>query len=117
MGQGNGEPIGFKGLLNPQHKVALNGPNVGGHVQTRARHQHPVDLVKTVFQIVNREHDQNVNPISTEEINEGWQRKFRPWRFENREQKDTQRQCADHPRQVDTLHLQPPRPEGRGCAS
>ena len=66
--------------------------------------QNAVDLIQPIFQIVDGEHDQNVNPISTEKINERWQGKPRPRWFEHRQEDDTEGQGRNHPCQVDTLH-------------
>ena len=104
MRQRRRQPIGLKGLLNPQHQVALDGPNVRRHVQAGARHQQAVHLIEHVLGIVNGEDDENVDPIPSEKINEGGKGQLRPGRFEHGKQDDAQGQGADHPGQVDTLH-------------
>ena len=104
MRQRGGQPVRFKRLLNPKGQVAFDGPNVRGHVKAGARHQQPVRLIEHILGVVDGKHDENVDPVASEEINKGWERQFRPGRFEHREEKDAQGQGADHPCQVDALH-------------
>ena len=107
MRQRAGEPSRLKGLLHPEHEVSFNGPYVGRHVKTGAGHEHSVNLIQSILEVVNREHDQNVNPVPAEKINERRKRKPRPRWLEHRQKNDAKRQRRDHPSQIDALHFNP----------
>ena len=72
MREGGGKPIRLEGLLNPQHQIPFNGPNVRRHVESSACHQQTVNLVKGVFCVIDGKDDQNVNPITSKKVNKRW---------------------------------------------
>ena len=69
MGQGRGQPIRLKRLLNPQHQVSFNRPNVRRHVKAGTGHEQTIDLVKAVLGVVDGEDDEDVNPVASEKVN------------------------------------------------
>ena len=104
MRQEHIKPRRSERILEQDNQVALNGVDVRRHVKSCSSHQHSIDLVKPIFGIVDDQCNQQVQPITPNEINESTQRKLGPWWLEIRHQEDTYGQCRDEPSEIDAIH-------------
>ena len=98
------EPFCSKRILEKNHQIALDGIDVRRHIEPSSSHQNPIDLIKPIFGVVDDKRNQQVQPITSNEINESTQRKFGPWRLKIRHKEDSNGQCRDEPSEVDAIH-------------
>ena len=90
-----------KSLLDPQHYVALDGVDIGSHVQLGVGHEDSVHAIQQVLPQIYREDDNHMRPVAPEHVDKTLKAEFRVLRLEQRHHRNAEYDSTRDPGDVD----------------